>query len=462
MTEQEKDEFIRKRLTQDKVISKNAENIFKKNYIMEENMENKRMGILKYKKVLAIVASLLIILGGANVYASTNGYGNIFFLVNYLITGNNETKENDEVLSDKDITISYENISIEGDITIRIEKFQIKDGKAKLIVKVDETKEQNENITPFIYKVFDENGNELASQNSSKSIQDELYTDEIIIDNYSKDTNILVLKIYTPIQELLKEIKINLENKTIEISRNTDELEKISEIELKEYLGQYVKLNSYDIFVSENGNITKEEWNNQEKVSVAMNLIYTNEEANGEYKAYDNIKFTQAKVKQAIKEFMGENNSGELKLPGDGWGFISYDESSKSYMNEPGDGGINGLCIAIKNIKYNNGIYEVTFTYCYPSEENYTLGNIDKLAVYETTMKFKLNSEYKYTKYCLVDFDKNEYKKIKESEIEELDYNLDDTDFTELNTTDDEITRLDLDSGNNTSISSSDNSNSQT
>ena len=257
MTEQEKDEFIRKRLTQDKVISKNAENIFKKNYIMEENMENKRMGILKYKKVLAIVASLLIILGGANVYASTNGYGNIFFLVNYLITGNNETKENDEVLSDKDITISYENISIEGDITIRIEKFQIKDGKAKLIVKVDETKEQNENITPFIYKVFDENGNELASQNSSKSIQDELYTDEIIIDNYSKETNILVLKIYTPIQELLKEIKINLENKTIEISRNTDELEKISEIELKEYLGQYVKLNSYDIFVSENGNITK-------------------------------------------------------------------------------------------------------------------------------------------------------------------------------------------------------------
>ena len=45
MTEQEKDEFIRKRLTQDKVISKNAENIFKKNYIMEEKMENKRMGI---------------------------------------------------------------------------------------------------------------------------------------------------------------------------------------------------------------------------------------------------------------------------------------------------------------------------------------------------------------------------------------------------------------------------------
>ena len=53
-----------------------------------------------------------------------------------------------------------------------------------------------------------------------------------------------------------------------------------------------------------------------------------------------------------------------------------------------------------------------------PTNSVYDSGEIDKLEVYETTMKFKLNKDYTYTRYCLVDIDKIEYKKIKESEFD--------------------------------------------
>ena len=413
MTEQEIDRFIKEKLNEDKVISRNADNLFKKNYKGEIEMENKKFNILKYKKALATAACLVVLLGGANVYASTNGYGNIFFLVKYLITGNNEAKENDEVLSDRDITISYQNLKITDKITMKIEKLQIKDGKAKLITRVEESEKDTQNVTPFIYKVYDQDEKELTNATSSKSVgNDILYEDDIIIENYNENVKILKLKIYTPKQELLKEIKIDIENKTVEVSENTEELKKISEIELKEYLGEYVNLNTYDVVFDRVSYATKEEWQNAMKVKIAMDLIYKKEIDNSKN---SEISYGTSKVNKAINEFTGENISGKIKLPNEGP--LHYNEKTKSYeyMSENGYG--EGLCINIENIKYNNGIYEVKFTYCYTTNSTYSSGDIDKLALYETTMKFKLNKDYIYTKYCLVDIDKIEYKKIKESEI---------------------------------------------
>ena len=416
MTEQEIDKFIKEKLNEDKVISRNADNLFKKNYKGEIEMENKKFNILKYKKALATAACLVVLLGGANVYASTNGYGNIFFLVKYLITGNNEAKENDEVLSDRDITISYENLKITDKITMKIEKLQIKDGKAKLITRVEESEKDTQNVTPFIYKVYDQDEKELTNATSSKSVgNDILYEDDIIIENYNENVKILKLKIYTPKQELLKEIKIDIENKTVEVSENTGELKKISEIELKKYLEKYAALNSYDVIFDRTSYATKEEWQNAMKVGIATNLIYEKETSNGEN---SEIVYGVDKVNKVIKEFTGENISGKIKLPEDGT--LYYNEKNKAYEYMPGDGDGYGdaLCINIENIKYNNGIYEAKFTYCYPTNSVYDSGEIDKLEVYETTMKFKLNKDYTYTRYCLVDIDKIEYKKIKESEFD--------------------------------------------
>ena len=416
MTEQEIDKFIKEKLNEDKVISRNADNLFKKNYKGEIEMENKKFNILKYKKALATAACLVVLLGGANVYASTNGYGNIFFLEKYLITGNNEAKENDEVLSDRDITISYENLKITDKITMKIEKLQIKDGKAKLITRVEESEKDTQNVTPFIYKVYDQDEKELTNVTSSKSVgNDILYEDDILIENYNENVKILKLKIYTPNQELLKEIKIDIENKTVEVSENTDELKKISEIELKKYLGKYASLNNYGVILGRTSHATKEEWQNAIKVGIATNLIYEKETSNG---VNSEIVYGVDKVNKVIKEFTGENISGKIKLPADGT--LYYNEKNKAYEYMPGDGDGYGdaLCINIENIKYNNGIYEAKFTYCYPTDSDYDSGEIDKLELYETTMKFKLNKDYTYTKYCLVDIDKIEYKKIKESEFD--------------------------------------------
>lgn len=376
---------------------------------------------MKKKKVLIIVVCLIILLlSGASVYATTNGYENVFFLVKNLITGKNETEENEKILSDKDITISYENIYITDTITMKIEKLQIKDGDAKLIVRVDESEQDTNNLTPFIYKIYNESEKELASKSSLKSVENVSYTDEIIIKNYNKEDKILVLKVFTPEQELLSEINIDIEKRVVESKGVTEELKKISEIELKEYLGKYVILNTYDVVFDNVSYATREEWKNAMLVKIAMNRIYdveTKDNTNQE------IKYTTKKVNTAIKEVTGEEVLGKIKLP-DGEG-VYYNEASKSYENVPGDGDISGLCIEIKHIKYINGVYQVKFTYCYPSEENYTLGNIDKLALYETTMRFKINEDYKYAKYCLIDIDENKYEKIKDSEIEDLDYDLD-------------------------------------
>lgn len=69
---------------------------------MEEKVENvqvkngnnnKNKKSSKWKKILAIAASLVIVIGVANVYATTQGYDNVFFMIKYLLTGEKIRKE---------------------------------------------------------------------------------------------------------------------------------------------------------------------------------------------------------------------------------------------------------------------------------------------------------------------------------------------------------------------------------
>ena len=147
----EKDIFIKNKLQKDELISKKANDIFEKlnkgEFNMDEKVENvqvkngnnnKNKKSSKWKKILATAASLVIVIGVANVYATTQGYDNVFFMIKYLITGEKNTEGKDNVLSDRDITISYEPINITKGLTITIKKLQIKDNQAKLFVLTDE------------------------------------------------------------------------------------------------------------------------------------------------------------------------------------------------------------------------------------------------------------------------------------------------------------------------------------
>ena len=76
-------------------------------------MEEKKQTKIKFNTAVILIIIGVILLGGfcANVYASTNGYGNVFFLIKYIITGEKlQISDRNDIFSDRDITISYESI----------------------------------------------------------------------------------------------------------------------------------------------------------------------------------------------------------------------------------------------------------------------------------------------------------------------------------------------------------------
>ena len=108
MLDDKKDKYIKQKFQEDKLISKKADDIFNKlnkgELFMEknENVKNEnstkenfsqegtanvKKKFPKWKGWLATAASFVIIFGAANVYATSQGYENVFFLIKYwLIT----------------------------------------------------------------------------------------------------------------------------------------------------------------------------------------------------------------------------------------------------------------------------------------------------------------------------------------------------------------------------------------
>ena len=173
-----KDAYIKEKLEKDKLISKKADDVF--NNFSSSNIKiEKEKKKFNYKKLVAIAASVVIVFGAANVYASTQGYGNVFFMIKYLATGEKTTiKDKDELLSDRDITISYEpikitvaqaqkvrlqknNISYETLLKIiknekvKVEKFTGKIEKRAMKIYKDRFKNDKE-FTDLIIKLLDE------------------------------------------------------------------------------------------------------------------------------------------------------------------------------------------------------------------------------------------------------------------------------------------------------------------
>ena len=249
----EQDLYIKKKLKEDEFISKKADDVFK-NFLkgdMNMKVDANQVGTeekvsknkwLKYKKWLSLAACVVILFGSANAYATYNGYENVFFLVKYLITGENEKVEGKEnILLDKDITISYEKIDITENIAMKVTNLKIKDGKAKLYLYISEKElETDKNKVPLKYEVWDEKNNKLCSQMSAKEKSNSRYTEELNLENYKEDDKKLILKVYQANSELLLNVVIDLEHKTIEIEGDQEALKKVSEIELKEYLGLMV------------------------------------------------------------------------------------------------------------------------------------------------------------------------------------------------------------------------------
>lgn len=198
-------------------------------------------------------------------------------------------------------------------------------------------------------------------------------------------------------------MQIDLNNREITVLSNSfKEIEKISEIELKEVLGNYAILNSYEDMNEENAKYenkpTKKQYINQDLLGCATNYISYKESP--ENNNIEKISFAAEKVHKAIKEMAGKEIKNYLDLPKEA--FFYYNGQDKKYETEAGDPTFSALCLNIIDISYEDGIYSVDYQYCYPSEADYIEGTINELPVYESTIQLKLNDNYEYIKYCIV------------------------------------------------------------
>ena len=396
----EKDIFIKERLQKDVMISENLdkriEETIKGRIIMEENNINNveekesnnttNKNPIKWpKKLVAIAACLVIVFGSANVYATTKGFDNIFFMIKYLITGE-KIEGKDNILSDRDITISYEPINIMKGINIKVKKLQIKENQAKLFINLDvEDTIGDDNILPLKYRVYNVNEDILCRQTSSKNTDTpEFIEDELILTNYKKEDTILKLEIYNSTLELITTINIDIENRTIEVAGEKEALNKISEIELKEFLG-------YACGLSEaRGNITE----NEVKIDLILRMMSSKNKIDFEDEKYsvDLVNNMVESFCEPIKDF--KNGIFIKKVRQNGKEYYTYAEA--------GDRFFGGECINITNISYCNGIYTVTYTYYYPANVPDDEIDINDYDIYEQTLEIRLNENSEYSKFKVV------------------------------------------------------------
>lgn len=451
------DKYIKDIFKKDDLISKNADDIFNKfikgEFEVEENnkgqeqeveitqtkdkvvdineAKEKRKNNKKFKKAFSAVASVAVVFLAANVYASTQGYENIFFMIRDLINGDDVVIENkDEILSDRDITISYQPIEVSDELKLQINNLTIVENQAKLTVTVAE--EENIKTRPASYEVYDITSEEkslLANQKSVNrtdsmiaSAPGSTYTEELELKNFKNNTKVLELDIYSDDDELLISFKINLEEKEIDVlSRKEVVFEKISEVELKEILSSYVALNYYnDTDTFGYINATMDEAKNSVLVELAMHLIYNKAfETNGNYTISDTGDINI--VNEAIREITGKTFTGPLDIIDEH--FIYFNEDTNSYDYEAGDAyTVPGLCLDISDISYKNGIYTVTCVYCFPGEGHYMEGTIGLLEQYKTTFELKINEDPVFAKYKIENYDDLISEKIKDADKIEPDY----------------------------------------
>lgn len=419
----QKDFYIKSKLKNDDLISKKADdvfnNFFKGEVKMEENVKREEKVVdintaknkrIKAKRILSIAATFMVMFLGANVYAATQGYNNIFFIIKNLVTPEIVT-EKEQILLDRDITISYQPIEIAHNLKMQINKLVVKENEATLYIRVEEIYPLDYLPTKYcVYDVTDGKKTQLCEQYTTRENENisELIgfgcTEELNLFNFTNETKEIQLEVHDQEDSLIVALQIDIENKEIDVlNSKAQELEKISETELKSILGLYTNLNMYDdLFNKETkmSYVNKEEFINTKLVENAIVLLTEKENT-----VLDQDGIDAEVMHNIIKEMTGKVIEKPINLVNS---IISYDSASNRYKIDAGDGLGRALCLDIQDINYYDGIYTVEYIYCYPSESDYIDNTIENLDRFKTTMKLKINKNYELAKYCLVNLDELE------------------------------------------------------
>ena len=331
----------------------------------------------------------------------TQGYDNIFFMIKYLTTGDQSLVTNkDEILSDSDISISYEPIKITSDIRLQIKNLQIKDNEAKLFLVVNEDNyENNSDIVPLSYKVYNSENTLLCTQTSSKdfTFENTMYTEELTLKNLKTTDKILKLEIYKNDSKLITKIKIDLDNRTIEVEGENEALKKVSEIELKKYLGYPMLVRNF-----QSGEIMNDDWKIWAAVITANNMEYdidVKEFKNLNVEQYYNTPYGYKvdDINLILDSVFGMKiENFEYNPEND---FFIHEENGEKYFVTEYAGGLPGPveCIDITDISYCGGVYTITYTYCDIGEYATVFDvDINDYDIYEQTITFELNDIEEY------------------------------------------------------------------
>ena len=111
-----------------------------------KNIENK----IQMKPIILLVAVILVLAISGQVYASVNGYDNLFFLIKDMKIAKANTKE--EIFEDSEILLSYKYIDVTNDIKMQVNKIEIVNGKSIFYVNI-KNKSKDNKILPFHYIV---------------------------------------------------------------------------------------------------------------------------------------------------------------------------------------------------------------------------------------------------------------------------------------------------------------------
>lgn len=485
---EEKDLYIKAKI-KDNYIPEKIDNLFNNsiNLIkeegglnMEENNAEQKKKIQKknfMQRIVAFAACVVITLGGGQIYASTQGYGNVFFMIKYLITGENITvTDKEEILSDRDIAISYEPINITPTVAMQVKKIQVKDNQATLILQLRENNVEKK-ITNFAYVVKDENGNQLFSNvltygdvnsdgkvdkkdvdylneyltsnnigisNAADVNKDETinmkdvtilqrhlegregyellpctenstgknmveYSENLKLNEFKNEIKKLTLDVFDNSSSKIVTLHIDLENRVIEVDGEETALEKISEIELKEFLRKIPKL--YD----ENGKVR---YSGDGKILFALSISDSIETVNLQINGQSKIAYRADEINAILENFCGEKIEADDEVNDN---YSRYKENGVEYfVYEYGEGKINPVeCIDVSNISYCGGLYTATYTYCDLDGQSIFDVDINDYDIYQNTVIFKINEEQNNTsKFRVVSLEESIIIKSKEEKEE--------------------------------------------
>lgn len=385
----------------------------------------------KAKIAVVTLCTIVVLLLGLQVYASTNGYGNIFFMIRNLITTGNPAGVQ-EIFSDKDITLSYKSIDLAEGLKIQANRLEIKDKETKIYLTV---KGQKNDYLPLKYEITTKSNEGTETTNITKITgnkpenKESFSYEEILTLNYAVDENkTIILKISDSSEKELKTLEINLQTREITV-KGEKAFEKISEVELKKYLNLFSELN-----------------NESGKENV---LLYIAQSLQDNYKEfmkeedyqYRMDKSTDRAYKNAIiKEFYGENAKFEYVNQKDtskpkvevlkGITAWQYNKENDSYQPiTAGEEYRHGKCLKIEDISFENDIYTVKYIYLLATGIDEDADRLEELPQYETTIKLKRDEDNLYSKYQIVSLENGVSVKDKVST------NIEENNKKETNTT---------------------------